>query len=277
MSPNSKRPFPLRAPASILGCDRALIGMVHLLPLPSSPRSQRPLREIAQHAVEEARLLARCGFDAILLENMHDAPYGLRGVDPETVAAFTRAACEVRQSISLPLGVQVLSHASRAALGIALAADAAFIRTEGFVFASVADEGIRAEADARPLLSARRMMGAECIAIFADIKKKHSSHAITADTSLDEHAQAAEFFGADGVIVTGSATGIATPIEDLALAKAATPLIVLAGSGVTNATVRQTLATCDGAIVGSDLKVDGRWYNPIDAARAERLVSAARS
>ncbi len=277
MSTNDARPFPLRTPFSMFGRDRALIGMVHLRPLPSSPRATQCVRDIAKHAVEEARILAACGFDAILIENMHDAPYMLRGVEPETIAAFTRSACEVRNAIEIPIGIQVLSHASRAALGIALACEASFVRTEGFVFASVADEGIRAEADAGPLLRARREMRAEHIAILTDIKKKHSSHAITADTSLDEHAQAAEFFGSDGVIVTGSATGIATPLEDLALTRAATALPVLAGSGVTATSVQKTLAICNGVIVGSDLKVDGRWYNPLDAARAERFVRAARS
>ena len=150
-------------------------------------------------------------------------------------------------------------------------------RAEGFVFAAVADEGLLARADAGDLLRARRAMGAEHIAIFADIKKKHSSHAITADTSLDEHAKTAEFFGANGVIVTGTATGVAPPLADLASAQAATPLVVLAGSGVTSESVRATLATCDGVIVGSDLKVDGRWYNALDLHRVERLVRAARS
>jgi uncharacterized protein len=270
-------PFPIRTTASILGRNHALIGMVHLLPLPGSPRAQASAKEIAAHAVKEARLLEQSGFDAVLIENMHDAPYMLRGVDPETIAAFTRAACEVRNAIKIPLGVQLLSHANRAALGIALAAEAAFIRAEGFVFAAVADEGLLARADAGDLLRARRAMGAEHIAIFADIKKKHSSHAITADTSLDEHAKTAEFFGANGVIVTGTATGVATPLADLASAKAATPLVVLAGSGVTSESVRATLATCDGVIVGSDLKVDGRWYNALDLHRVERLVRAARS
>ena len=85
-------------------------------------------------------MLADAGFDAILLENMHDAPYLLREVGAETIAAFTRVACEVRAAVNLPLGVQILAGANRAALGVALAAECAFIRAEGFVFAGVADE-----------------------------------------------------------------------------------------------------------------------------------------
>ena len=209
---------------------------------------------------------------------MHDAPYLMRDVGAETVAAFTRAACEVRAAVDLPLGVQVLAGANRAALAVALAAECSFIRAEGFVFAAVADEGLLAEADAAPLLRYRRALGAvaERIAIFCDIKKKHTANAITADTSLAEHAHAAQFFGADGVIVTGNSTGVATPISDLSAARKACRLPVLAGSGATAASVREVLAVADAVIVGSDLKQDGVWWNPLDARRIEAFVRAAR-
>lgn len=270
-------PYPPRTIASILRRERAIVAMVHLLPLPGSPRSSHSPREIAEDAVQQARVLADAGFDAILLENMHDAPYLAREVDAATIAAFTRCACEVRSAIDLPLGVQILAGANRAALGVALAAECAFIRAEGFVFASVADEGLLATADAGPLLRARRALGEEAqrIAIFCDIKKKHSSHAITADTSIAEHAHAAEFFGADGVIVTGSATGMATPIADLDAARDACAIPVCVGSGATVATVQDLLRVADAVIVGSDLKRDGVWWKPLDPARIAAFVRAA--
>jgi membrane complex biogenesis BtpA family protein len=271
-------PYPVRSAASLFGRERAVVGMVHLRALPGTPRSALSPRAIARAAVEEARMLADAGFDAILLENMHDAPYVARVVGPEIVAAFTRAACEVRAAVDLPLGIQVLAGANDAALAIALAAECAFLRAEGFVFASIADEGLLAEASAGPLLRARRALGAEAmgIAIYCDIKKKHSAHAVTADTSLGEHAHAAEFFGADGVIVTGAATGKATPIADLVAARQACALPVLAGSGTTTANVREVLSVADAAIVGSALKVDGMWSNPLDRARADAFIHAAR-
>ena len=271
-------PYPPRGMASILGSDRAIVAMIHLQPLPGSPRAALSPREIARHAVEEARVLAAAGFDAILLENMHDAPYLMRDVGAEAIAAFTRAACEVRAAVDVPLGVQVLAGANKAALAVALAAECSFVRAEGFVFAAVADEGVLAEADAGPLLRYRRALGgvAERIAIFCDIKKKHTANAITADTSLADHAHAAQFFGADGVIVTGNSTGVATPISDLSAARKACRLPVLAGSGATAASVREVLAVADAVIVGSDLKQDGVWWNALDPRRIEAFVRAAR-
>jgi len=252
--------------------------MIHLQPLPGSPRAALSPKDIARHAVDEAKLLAAAGFDALLIENMHDAPYLARAVGPEVVAAFTRAACEVRAAVPLPLGIQVLAGANDAALAVALAADCAFIRAEGFVFAAVADEGILAEASAGPLLRYRRALGAAAgkIAVFCDIKKKHTSHAITADTSLAEHAHAAQFFGADGVIVTGNATGVATPISDLSAARKSCALPVLAGSGATASSVREVLSVADAVVVGSDLKHGGVWSNELDRARVDDFVRAAK-
>ena len=49
---------------------------------------------------------------------------------------------------------------------------------------------------------------------FTDIKKKHSSHAITADVSIAETGHAAEFFLSDGVIVTGVSTGTEADLDE---------------------------------------------------------------
>ncbi|MFN9075813.1 MAG: BtpA/SgcQ family protein [bacterium] len=271
-------PYPPRPVSTVLGRDRAIVAMVHLQPLPGSPRAALTPKEVARHAVEEAKVLAAAGFDAILLENMHDAPYLARSVGPEVVAAFTRAACEVRAAVGVPLGVQVLAGANEAALAVALAADCSFIRAEGFVFAAVADEGLLAEASAGPLLRYRRALGpaAEKIAVFCDIKKKHTANAITSDTSLADHAHAAQFFGADGVIVTGTATGIATPISDLSAARKSCGIPVLAGSGATASSVREALSVADAVIVGSDLKHGGVWSNELDRARVDAFVRAAK-
>ena len=99
---------------------------------------------------------------------------------------------EVRRAVPLPLGVQVLAAANEEAIAVALACGATFVRVEGFVFAHVADEGL-VEADAGPLLRYRAAVGAEHVRVFADIKKKHSAHAITADVDVVETAHAAEF------------------------------------------------------------------------------------
>jgi len=254
----------------------ALIAMIHVGALPDTPRSKSSVAEIAASAVNEARLLADGGVDAIMLENMHDVPYLNRKVGPEIVAAMAAICAAVCQSVSLPLGVQILAGANREAIAVAHATGCQFVRCEGFVFAHVADEGLMPEADAGPLLRYRKMIGAEAVAIIADVKKKHSSHAITADVDLAETAQAAEFFGASGVVVTGTATGRPTSVEDLIEVRKAVNIPVFVGSGVTPENVRALAPHAHALIVGSYLKKDGHWANALDPSRVVQIVAAVR-
>jgi membrane complex biogenesis BtpA family protein len=256
---------------------RALIGMVHIRALPGSPFASQPLDAIIRTAVAEAAALKDCGFDALILENMHDRPYINAPHPPHTTACMTAVALAVREAVGeLPIGVQVLSGGEHEALAVALACRGSFIRCENFVFAHVADEGLMPQAAAGPLLRYRKSLNAGA-AIFADIKKKHASHALTADISLADAAKAAEFFGADGVIVTGTATGEPTDPAHVAEVRAATTptLPVLVGSGVTPQQVRPLFdAGADGLIVGSSIKQGGLWSNPLDPTACRALAAA---
>lgn len=256
---------------------RSLIGMVHVDALPGSPRSQRTIAEIAARAVAEAKILATAGFDAVMLENMHDRPY-VNTHGPEAVAAMTRIAVAVREELpTMPLGIQILSSGEREALAVCLAVGGQFIRCENFVFAHVADEGLMAEAKAGPLLRYRRSIGAEHVAIFCDIKKKHASHALTADITLEDAAHAADFFGADAVVITGKATGEPTDPLDVSTVNMATglKLPVLVGSGATTKDIPALFkAGAAGIIVGSSIKEGGHWAGPVDAGRCAQIVAS---
>ena len=257
---------------------KALIGMVHIAPLPGTPfhQSGDRLQEIVDQAVREAQLLQEAGFDAIMLENMHDAPYLLKKVGPEITACMTRVMVAVRQAVDCPLGIQILAGANKEALAVAMATGANFIRVEGFVFSHVADEGIFAEADAAKLLRYRKKIGAEDICIFADIKKKHSSHAITCDLTVGDVAHAAHFFGAEGVIVTGISTGAEAKPEDVEMTRKAIPndMLVLVGSGCTPENLPNLFDNADAFIVGSYIKEQGEWDHPLSLSRCKDIVRA---
>jgi len=243
--------------------------------LPGTPFNRQPLSAIIDIAVAEAEALSAAGFDGLIIENMHDRPYRLRSVGPEIVAGMTAVGRAVRAAVACPLGVQVLAGANQAALAVALACGAEFVRAEGFVFSHVADEGLMAEADAADLLRYRRAIGAEQVAVYADVKKKHSAHAITADVSLAETAKAAEFFGADGVIVTGSATGAATNPAHVRAVRDAVQIPVLVGSGATPENLAGLWPHADAIIVGSSLKAEGVWSGELDAGRMAAFIRAA--
>jgi len=262
----------------LFGTPKALIGMVHVGALPGTPGCRgQSIAQIASEAAAEAHLLVSSGFDGVIIENMHDAPYLKREVGPEIVAGMTAAGLAVRQAIGTGavMGVQILAGANRAALAVAHACGAGFIRAEGFVYAAIADEGLLDTADAGGLLRYRKAIGADQVKILCDIKKKHSSHAITADVDLAETARAAEFFGADGVIVTGTATGRPTKVDDVRTVRTATTLPLAIGSGTTPDNIRETFEYADAVIVGSWYKKDGDWKNPPDESRVRDLVLAA--
>jgi membrane complex biogenesis BtpA family protein len=258
--------------AQIFGAPRALVGMIHVGALPGTPHTGGSIEALAEAAAQEARRYQAAGFHGLLIENTHDRPYLKGAVGPEIVAALTAVGRELHRAVPLPLGVQVLAGANQEAIAIALACGARFVRAEGFVFAHVADEGL-IQASAGELLRYRRAIGAEDVRVFADVKKKHASHAVTADVDLAETARAAEFCLADGVIVSGVATGRATDPAEVKAVAEAVELPTLVGSGVTPENIG-AYAEADAFIVGSSLKQGGLWSAPLDPTRLSNLCRA---
>jgi membrane complex biogenesis BtpA family protein len=161
--------------SSLFGVRRALIGAIHTGGLPGTPNAARGVDAIAEECAAEAQMYAAAGFHGVVIENTNDRPYLKGSVGPEIAAALAVIGYSVRRASGLPLGVQVLAAANQSALAVAHACGAHFVRVEGFVFAHVADEGL-IESSAGELLRYRRMIGANDVLIFADIKKKHSAH-----------------------------------------------------------------------------------------------------
>ena len=253
---------------------KPVVGMIHVGALPGTPGARWTLEEITRTACAEARLYEAAGVNCLMLENMHDVPYLRGGVGPEIVAAMTRLACAVRAETRLPIGVQILASADTEALAVAHAAGLDFIRTECFAFAHVADEGIM-ESNAAKLLRYRRMIGATEVQVWADIKKKHSSHAWTSDLTLGDMAEAAEFMGAETIIVTGVSTGKPPGAREVAEARDRCKLPVFVGSGVSMENIGELLRASDGLIVGSHFKRGGHWANEIDPERVREFMAEA--
>ena len=247
--------------------------MIHVGALPGTPASSQSLRSIEGEAMREAKLYRAAGVDGVMIENMHDTPYLRGGVGPEIVAAMALLARAVKDAAQLPCGLQILAAANLEAMAVAHSAGLDFIRAEGFAFAHVADEGV-IESSAAALLRYRRALGAEHVQVWADVKKKHSAHAITADVGIGETAHAVEFMRGDAVIVTGAVTGDAPKPDDVREVRHATRLPVYLGSGVTAENVGAFLATADGFIVGSEFKTGGHWSGAVDAKRVRRFMRA---
>ncbi|HEX7174263.1 MAG TPA: BtpA/SgcQ family protein [Pyrinomonadaceae bacterium] len=251
---------------------KPVIGMIHVGALPGTPASTQGVSEIAAQAAREARVYRHVGVDGLGIENMHDVPYLRAGaLGPEVVAAMAVVGRAVREEAGLPTGIQILAGANVAAMAVAHAAGLDFVRAEGYAFAHIADEGW-IDSGAAELLRYRRHIGAERVQVWADVKKKHSSHAVTSDVSLAATAEAVEFMRADAVVITGAATGEPPRADDVREARRACRLPVVLGSGVDARNIADFFPDADAFIIGSYFKVDGHWANPVDARRIEKLM-----
>jgi uncharacterized protein len=256
----------------IFGNKKPIIGMIHVKALPGTPKSKNDVTEIVNSVKNEAEIYKKSGIDAVMVENMHDVPYLKNNVGPEIISSMTAVAIEVKKILGdIPVGIQILSGANKEALAVAKTANLQFIRVEGFVFGHVADEGY-IDSCAAELLRYRKQICAENIMIFTDIKKKHSSHAITSDVNISETAHAAEFFMSNGVIVTGTATGKEASEKEIKDVKKNVKIPVLVGSGVTINNLKKYLKISDGIIVGSYFKKDGFWENELDFEKIKKFL-----
>jgi uncharacterized protein len=249
---------------------RPVIGMLHLPPLPGSPRYRGDAAAIFRRVLEDAQALAEGGAHGLMLENFGDAPFYPDRVPAITAAHMTRLAVEVRSRFDLPLGVNVLRNDGRTALAIAHAAGAQFLRVNVLCGARVTDQGL-IQGVAHDLLRERAALGAG-VQIFADVNVKHSAP-LAPRPLADEVADLIHRGGADAVIVSGAGTGRPADVDELKQVKlAAGEHPVLVGSGVTVGTIDEYAPYADGFIVGTGVKRDGRTEHPVDAARVREII-----
>jgi len=247
-----------------------LIGVVHLLPTPGAPRFDGRFARVLELAQSDARALAENGCDALIVENFGDAPFYPERVPAETIAALTLALQAVRDAArGRPLGVNVLRNDARAALGIAAVSGAAFVRVNVHSGAAVTDQGL-VQGRAHETLRERARL-APATAILADAQVKHATPLTRETLGECVHDLAARAL-ADGVIVSGPATGRPPPVERVREARAAAgELPLLIGSGLDPYNARELLEHATGAIVGTWLKRDGRVENEVDPTRVRAL------
>lgn len=248
------------------------IGMIHLAPLPGAPKSQLPLADIEAKAVADAHALVAGGVDGLIIENFGDVPFRPGRVDQHTVASMTRVGLRVREAVDCQTGINVLRNDAAAALAVAKAIDAQFIRVNIHTGVMATDQGlINGRAD--ETLRLRRQLEADSIAIVADVLVKHASP-VGNPSMVDAVEDAIQRGCADAVIVSGSATGKPVGLDDLQIAcQAAGDVPVYVGSGVTPERVSEMLPPAYGLIVGSWLKQGGRVHKPVDPNRVEIIAN----
>ncbi len=250
-----------------------LVGMVHLLPLPGSPRFEGSIDDVVATAASDARTLVGAGFPALIVENFGDAPFYADSVPPETVAAMTRAVHEVAE-LGVPVGVNILRNDALAALAVAAVTGARFIRVNVLTGLMYADQGPLI-GRAAELQRARVALGPQ-IEVWADVMVKHATPPPGSDigqTAVDTVERGL----ADAVIVSGSGTGVPLDLDEARLVKQAVPpgTRIVAGSGVDSGNIDRVLSAVDTIIVGSSVKVGQHPDNRPDPLRVKAFVEAA--
>jgi membrane complex biogenesis BtpA family protein len=249
-----------------------VIGVLHLLPLPTSPRWQGDLQAVIDRAEQEATALASGGVHGIIVENFFDAPFTKDSVDPAVVSAMGLVVQRLQTLVTVPIGLNVLRNDARSAMAIATCTGAAFIRVNVLTGVMATDQGL-IEGCAHDLLRYRKELGSP-VKILADVLVKHarplgSPNLITAVQETLHRGMA------DGIILSGWATGHPPSLEDLELAKAAAgdrPVFI--GSGADWENIGTLMKAADGVIVASSLKRQGDINQPIDPIRVGQFVEA---
>ena len=253
---------------------KLFIGVVHLRPLPGSPRWQGNIEEVIDFAVRDVLAYQRGGAHAVFIENFGDVPFTKGPVPPETVAALAAAGRAVRAASKLPIGFNVLRNDARAGLALCAACGGQFIRVNVHTGAMLTDQGV-IEGNAFETLRIRRQLCLEAL-VFADV---HVKHAVPlGDMCIEVSARDTLERGlADALIISGEGTGLAANRSELERVRHACPEAkLLIGSGITVQNVDEYATLADGVIVGSSLKGRGKLANPVDPRRVAALAQALK-
>jgi membrane complex biogenesis BtpA family protein len=258
----------------LFGVSKPVIGCLHLLALPGAPLYGGSMRAIFDKALEEAAVFRAHGVDGLIIENFRDQPFYPGRVPVETIAAHTAVAHEIKRQHAFPVGINVLRNDGEAALAIATAIEAAFIRVNVHAGAVVSEQGV-IQGVGHLTMRLRRSLRSNVL-VFADVAVKHA--APLADRGLATEARdLVERALADAVIVSGERTGAETALEDVRTVRAATDAPVLIGSGITPENISQVFDLADGFVVGSTFKEAGKANNFVEPARVSAFMAATKS
>jgi len=259
---------------SLFATSKPVIGVIHLLPLPGSPKFEGNLDVIIERALEEVQILSLGGVNGVIIENFHDVPFLKKEISKEQFGLMASIITLARKEINLPLGVNVHFNDWNAEIALAYSCKAQFVRIEGFIDTIITASGIVEPCCAEAMRYRKSLNSNQSIAIWADIHPKYSKNLIS--YSLQESAKIAQEALADSIIVTGATTGVETPLSDLKEVKKSVNLPILAGSGTNLGNVKNILEIADGVIVGSAFKIGGNTQNMVSLEKVTEFMKIAR-
>ncbi|MDF2679415.1 MAG: photosystem assembly BtpA [Brevibacillus sp.] len=259
----------------VIGTEKAIIAMCHLLPLPGDPSFQKEkgMEYVVEMARKDLRALQDGGVDAVMFSNEFSLPY-LTDVKTETVAAMARIIGELKNDIKIPFGVNVLWDAKKS-LDLAAATGAQFVR-EIFTGVYASDFGIW-NTNVGETVRHQYRIGAENVKLLFNIVPEAAKY--LADRDIENVAKSTVFNNRpDALCVSGLTAGTETDSQILKRVKEAVPeTVVLANTGVRMQNLEQQLSIADGAVVGTTFKLDGKFENHVDQERVRAFMEKVKA
>ncbi|MED1791433.1 BtpA/SgcQ family protein [Brevibacillus nitrificans] len=259
----------------VIGTEKAIIAMCHLLPLPGDPSFQKEkgMEYVVEMARKDLRALQDGGVDAVMFSNEFSLPY-LTDVKTETVAAMARIIGELKSDIQIPFGVNVLWDAKKS-LDLAAATGAQFVR-EIFTGVYASDFGIW-NTNVGETVRHQYRIGAEKVKLLFNIVPEAAKY--LADRDIENVAKSTVFNNRpDALCVSGLTAGTETDSQILKRVKDAVPeTVVLANTGVRMQNLEQQLSIADGAVVGTTFKLDGKFENHVDQERVKAFMEKVKA
>ena len=251
-------------------------------------------RYLSDRMLHESEIYAKNGISTFLMENI-GAPYFLNPATMQSAifAVMLSLACELRHAYpQTQMGLQILSYSDPLAMSVACYAGLDFIRSEGSLFAGERPEGRNLNSGTLARLYVQReaqstlMKTKRVPRVYVDLQKKHTVFS-EGLRSLDVWLENVIFQKLEGVVITGTGTGVPVVESDLAKARAAIDasmdklyfptkldIPLIAGSGVDEKNCGLYKKYVDAVIAGSTLKKYGYWECQVDPKRVAKFMEA---
>ena len=247
-----------------------IIGVVHLKALPGSPSYGNNLEQIYQNAKKDAEALKNGGVDSIIFENFGDTPFVKDSISKLTISHFVSIVNDIKRNIDLTIGVNVLRNDGEAAISIASATGASFVRINILSGTMYTDQGI-VEGKAHEILKLKKSLENE-IEIYADVFVKHAvpPSGYTIENQTKELLDRA---GADKIIITGDGTGKEIDYSQLIKLREIVPKEKLViGSGVNQQNIKEYKGIADILIIGTSFKINQDVNKSVDEQSVKKIV-----
>lgn len=259
----------------VIGTEKAVVAMCHLMPMPGDPHFKNgvdSMDQVIEWARKDLIALQEGGVDAVMFSNEFSLPY-LTDVEPVTVACMARIIGELKDDIKIPYGVNVLWDAKKS-LDLAVATDAKFVR-EIFTGVYASDFGTW-DTNVGETIRHQYAIGAGDVKLLFNILPEAARY--MADREIEDVAKSTVFNNKpDALCVSGLTAGAMTDSQILKRVKDVVPnTVVFANTGVRYENVEQQLSVADGAVVGTTFKFDGVFDNHVDQERVKKFMDKVK-